>query len=101
MKIHVDAQVEVDPYDVLESISTEELADVLASRRAVAKSAGTKAAPIQDPIENLVEGIDRLAMEEALWHWRNGRSGDAIYFLEKALGRPWSGLSDSRWLVAA
>lgn len=98
MKMQVNTTVEIDPWEALTDISTEELAEVLASRRAAAKTAEP---PSRSPVDIVVDDIDREVMEEALWHWRCGRSADAVYHLEKALGRPWNGLADLVMRVAA
>lgn len=91
MRVYAEVQVDVDPYEALADLSTDDLAEVLASRRANEKNKPSEPA---DPIEVLIESIDRVALDEALWHWHANRTEDALWFLEKALGKKWSGLSD-------
>jgi hypothetical protein len=93
MKVRVDATVDVDAYDVLNEMSIDELADILADRRLHAKKSG-KSQRTVDPTDVLIESIDHNAMETAIWHWNNGRTSDALLYLEKSLGRPWNGLFD-------
>lgn len=98
MRVHVNADVEVDAYDVLTDISLKELAEIVAARREVEK---VKTIDPTDPVQNVIDEIDLAAFEEAMWHWSAGRSSDALYFLEKALGRSWAGLSELGFRVAS
>lgn len=84
MKVEVD----IDVYDILDEISDIDLEEELASRRKKAR----RTPPTTT--EQVIDGIDHDCMETALWHWQQGRTEDALHFLERALGRPWNGLGD-------
>lgn len=86
--------VYVDEWEVLSEIGTDDLRAELAKR-------GTKDKKRPDETDALIEAIDRDSLSVALWHWRAHRTDDAIYFLEKALGKPFGGLAQIATRVAA
>jgi hypothetical protein len=87
--------VDIDIYDYLDEISDADLEAELAERRKKASRVPPSSA------DKIIEAIDHDCIDTALWHWRQGRTEDALHFLERALGREWNGLGDVMLLRSA
>jgi len=83
-------EIDVAAWEVISEISTKDLEEALAARR----KEGRGPKPVPDEIDKLIETIDHDCLETALWNWETHRVEDAMYFLEKALGRKFSGLAN-------
>jgi hypothetical protein len=90
-------EVDVDVWDVLDELDDDDLERELQKR----KEKSRKRPESSSDAEKLVADIDCDDMDTALWHWRSGRTEDAVFYLERALGRRWNGLADALRRVAA